>query len=196
MSPFIGNQDVPRFISRAAGMIASDASGQAWSAPPPAPTTDDPYDKTFLALTFVLTQPGVPLIYYGDEIGTPGTADPDNRRMMKWSGLSPREQGLLDRVKIVSKARGTHPGLMRGARRTLYTDGDGYVYARGGALDVAVVALNRGSTNRSVHVILPPELGVPDGTVLRDLLGGPSVTATAGALDVPLTIRGAQLFVR
>src|SRR5262249_43820778 len=58
MSPILGNQDVPRFLSRAAGMVAGDTTAQAWTAPPAAPTTDDPYDRTFLAFTFLLTQRG------------------------------------------------------------------------------------------------------------------------------------------
>src|SRR5205823_3468875 len=126
MSSILGNQDVPRFLSRAAGMVAADTTAQAWTAPPAAPTTDDPYDRMLLAFTFLLTQRGVPLLYYGDEIGMPGTGDPDNRRFMRFgTDLSTREQHLLDRVKIVAKARGTLPGLQRGARQTLLTDGDG-----------------------------------------------------------------------
>ncbi len=195
MSPFLGNHDVTRFLSRAAGQIASDTTTQAWSAPPTAPSTDEPYDRLFLAFTFLLTQKGVPLIYDGDEIGQPGTADPDNRRMMRFAGaLSAREQKLLDRVKIVAKARGTLPGLRRGARKSLYLDGDGYVFSRGASIDAVIVALNRGTTSRVVHVALDPSLGIADGTILKDLLGGPAVTVTAGAIDVPFTPRGASLY--
>lgn len=197
MSPFLGNHDVTRFLSRAAGMIGSNPQEQAWSSPPGEPTNDEPYDRAFLAFAFLLGQPGVPLIYYGDEVGTPGTADPDNRRFMKAEGaLSAREKKLLDRVRILGKARGSHLGLMRGARKTLHTDGDGYVFARGTGKDLAIVALNRGTTNRTVKVTVPAELGASDGTVLNDLLGGPSVTVTAGAIDVPFTAKGASLFVR
>jgi len=197
MSPFLGNHDVTRFLSRAAGMIGSNPQEQAWSSPPGEPTIDEPYDRAFLAFAFLLGQPGVPLIYYGDEVGTPGTADPDNRRFMKIeTSLSAREKKLLDRVRILGKARGSHAGLMRGAKKTLHTDGDGYVFARGTGADLALVAINRGTTARTVKVTVPTELGAADGTVLKDLLGGPSVTVTAGAIDVPFTAKGASLFVR
>lgn len=196
MSPFLGNHDVERFISRAAGDLMGNTMDQAWNNPPPQPDRDEPYDRLFLALTFILTQPGVPLIYYGDEIGMPGAADPDNRRLMRFGpDLSPREQRLLERVRVIAHARGTHPGLRRGARRTLHTDGDGYVYARGAGPDLAIVAINRGATTRSVRVNVPPELGA-EGQTLRDLLGGPSVTISGGAFDVPFTPRGAALYVR
>ena len=194
MSPFLGNHDVERFLSRAAGQLTG--GDQAWTNPPGDPTVDAPYDQLFLALTFVLTQPGMPLIYYGDEIGLPGAGDPDNRRMMRFgTALTAREQRLLDRVRVVAHARGTHPGLRRGARRTLLTDGDGYVYARGAGATLAVVTLNRGQTTRTVRVTVPGELA-SDGTVLRDLLGGPPVTISAGAIDVPFAPRGAALYVQ
>jgi len=197
MSPFLGNHDVTRFVSRAAGMISGNPQDQAWSAPPAEPTTDEPYERMFLAFAVLLAQPGVPLIYYGDEAGLPGTADPDNRRLMKAeSALTAREKKLLDRVRVLAAARGSHPGLKRGARRFMHSDGDGYVFARGTGMDVAIVAVNRGTTNRSVSVTVPGELSVPDGTVLKDLLGGPSVTVMSGAISVPFTARGASLFVR
>lgn len=196
MSPFLGNHDVERFLSVAAGQLRGNTLEQAWNDPPPAPDRDEPYERLFLAFTFLLTQPGVPLIYYGDEIGMPGAADPDNRRMMRWgSQLSPREQRLLERVRIVARARGTHPGLRRGARRTLHTDGDGYVYARGAESNLAIVAINRGSTFRTVRVNVPPELGA-EGHTFRDLLGGPSITVSGGGFDMPFTPRGAALYVR
>ena len=40
--------------------------------------------KLALAFAVLLTGPGVPLIYYGDEIGLAGGGDPNNRRMMPW----------------------------------------------------------------------------------------------------------------
>ncbi len=194
MSPFLGNHDVERFLSLAANQLTG--GDQPWTNPPAAPTTDAPYDQLFLAFTFLLTQPGVPLIYYGDEIGLPGAGDPDNRRMMRFGPtLSAREQNLLSRVQIVSHARGNHPGLRRGARRTLFTDGDGYVYARGADVDLAIVAINRGTTARTVHVTVPPELA-SDGTTLRDLLGGPSVTLAGGGFDMAFSARNAALYVR
>lgn len=202
MSPFLGNHDVTRFISRAAGHISGDPTNQAWLSPPAAPDADDPYDRMFLAFAFLMGQPGVPLIYNGDEVGTPGTADPDNRRFLKAeASLSAREKKLLDRVRLVAHARGTHPGLRRGKYTTLLPtptkdDGDGYVFARGEGKDAAIVAINRGTTNRTVSVPLPSGLGLADGTVLKDLLGGPSVTVSGGAIDVPFTAKGASLFVQ
>ena len=62
--------------------------------------------------------------------------------------------------------------------------------------DVAIVALNRGTTARPVRVSLPAELGLSDGTVLRDALGGSPVTVTGGAIEVPFRVRGSSIFIR
>ena len=197
MSIFLGNQDVERFMSDAAGQLVGNTRDLGYNSPPPPPNSDEPYERMALAFTFTLTQRGVPLIYYGDEIGMPGAADPDNRRMMRFGGdVNAREQRLLAHVRTVGHLRSTHLGLMRGARRTMLTDGDGYVYARGTGADCAIVALNRGLTSRTVSVPVPAELGVPDGTMLRDALGGASVTVMGGALQVPFGVRSSAIYVR
>lgn len=196
MSPFLGNHDVTRFLSRAAGQIGSNPQEQAWTGPPAAPTTDEPYDRAFLAFTFLLAQPGLPLVYYGDEVGTPGTADPDNRRFLKAEkDLSAREKKLLDRIRIVAKARGTYLGLRRGARRSIFTDGDGYVFVRGTGKDAVIVAMNRGTTTRTVKVSVPAELGLTDGQSWKDLLGGLPVKVNAGQIEVVFGPKSAALLV-
>ncbi|MGM0445957.1 MAG: glycoside hydrolase family 13 protein [Bacillota bacterium] len=44
-----------------------------------------------LAILFLLTFPGVPMIYYGDELGLKGGKDPDNRRCMPWDKIDNNE---------------------------------------------------------------------------------------------------------
>ena len=43
--------------------------------------------KVINAYTFLLTTPGLPVIYYGDELGMEGEGDPDCRRTFNWSQL-------------------------------------------------------------------------------------------------------------
>ncbi len=193
MSPFLGNHDVPRFITTASGMLVGDGKDQAWTAPPPAPSTDAPYAQLRLALAFLITQPGVPLVYYGDEYGQPGAGDPDNRRPMKWSGLTPSEQATLDLARKAGAARRALPPLQRGKRYTMWVDDDLYVYAR--TLDgaTAVVAVNRGGA-RPVAVPVRPEAPLPDGTVLHDRLGGPDVTVAGGKLPLDLPPATAAIY--
>src|SRR5439155_25179183 len=73
----IGNHDTTRFASEA----ANDAGGDPWREAPPQPTADDPYRRQLVALALMLTLPGVPVLYYGDEVGLAGASDPDSRRV-------------------------------------------------------------------------------------------------------------------
>jgi len=190
MSTFLGNHDVPRFLTTAAIMLWTDPLAQAWQMPPAEPTDEAGYFKLRNALTFVATQPGVPLIYYGDEYGMPGAADPDNRRMMKFSGHTGFEQATLDHAKRVFSARRELVALRRGSRSTLWIDDNLYVYARVAGNDVALVAINREWNPRTVDVPVPGTVPLADGTVLKDRLGGPSVTVAGGL--IPLTLPAHQ----
>ncbi len=113
MGTFMGNHDVARAISVAAGQNESKWGFNA------TPTEWYAYDRVMAAWTILLTQPGVPLIYYGDEYGMPGSNDPDNRRMMQFDGLNEQQQTLLGFVQSLGKIRKTHKALSRGTREIL-----------------------------------------------------------------------------
>ncbi|HPF42905.1 MAG TPA: glycoside hydrolase family 13 protein [Bacillota bacterium] len=52
-----------------------------------------PERKTrFLIMKLMLLMPGMPLIYYGDEISLAGGKDPDNRRAMDWNHMLTKEE--------------------------------------------------------------------------------------------------------
>ena len=60
------------------------------------------------------TIPGIPVIFYGDEIGMPGGNDPDCRRMMKFQNLTQKEQELKDEVSHLLKYRSILYGIIYG----------------------------------------------------------------------------------
>lgn len=196
MSPFFGNHDVPRFLSMAAGMVWGDSQKQAWEAPPGEPASELGYARLRLALTFVTTQPGVPLLYYGDEYGLPGAGDPDNRRVMKWSNYSAWESATLAHAKKLGAARADLEPLKRGRRQTLWVDKSLYVYARVAGSEVVVVALNREGQARTQEVPVPAGLPLSDGTVLTDRLGGPQRTVQGGKLALDLPAYGSALLAK
>jgi len=55
------------------------------------------------ALTFVMSYPAIPVIYYGTEIGMEGHEDPDNRRDMEWDKVENNQ--ILDYFKFLSNLR-------------------------------------------------------------------------------------------
>ncbi|MBI5510799.1 MAG: hypothetical protein HY903_18725 [Deltaproteobacteria bacterium] len=201
MANFLGNHDVARAASHAAGQIGdmygNGAKAQGWDNPPAAVTWAEPHLRLRLAWTFLLTIPGVPLIYYGDELGMEGAGDPDNRKRMRFDNeLHSEQQTTLAHVKKLTAARRAHPAFSTGKRRQLLLDGNGLVWAYGLATDTdqAVVVFNRsgGSVTRDIPV---SALGLASGTTLRDVVHGTSVTVNGGTLSVTLGNRDAAVLV-
>jgi glycosidase len=121
------------------------------------------------------TIPGIPLMYYGDEIGMAGAGDPDNRRMMTWSGLTGNQTTLRAHVSKLGEIRKNHEALRRGSRQTLSVTNDVLAYSMTSGADTVYVVVNRGDTQQSAS-------GLPSGS-LQELLTGQTVTGAS--LQVP-----------
>ncbi|MCB9594495.1 MAG: hypothetical protein H6719_17315 [Sandaracinaceae bacterium] len=182
MTTWVGNHDIPRSIHFASGEITScregSNPGNGWDWRPSQPTDAAPYERLGVAFAIMMTSPGIPLIYYGDEIGLAGGGDPDNRRMMPWSDseLNPHQIALRGRVRALARLRASNRAITRGRRRTLSADRDTWVYAMGGCGDSApdvTVAINRADTGRSVSI--------PAGSY-TDLLSGATVSGGSVSL--------------
>ncbi|MFO0561069.1 MAG: alpha-amylase family glycosyl hydrolase [Polyangiales bacterium] len=162
MSTWIGNHDIPRaihFASRQIGNCREGSSpGNGWSASSfTQPTDAAPYERLGVAFAVMLTNPGIPLIYYGDEIGLAGGGDPDNRRSMPWNdaSLNAHQRALRDRVAQLGRIRGENPVLGRGRRTNLSSDQDTWVYRMegcGAGFNAVTVAINRADSARSVNI--------------------------------------------
>lgn len=114
-----------------------------------------------LANLLLLTFPGAPSIYYGDEVGLPGGLDPDCRR-----GFPKKEdwdEDLLQMHKDLIALRHAHPALRVGEYKTLAAEGDCYVFSRILEKAMVVVAINSGS--QSVQVRLA-DMAVENGEIL------------------------------
>lgn len=115
MGNITGNQDRTRFISLAGGAVKFDEDQKLAGYTREIGVGEaNAYDKLLLLHAFNLLVPGIPCIYYGDEFGLPGAHDPDNRRMMKFSGLTPAEQQLKDRVTYLIQLRRNSMSLLYG----------------------------------------------------------------------------------
>ncbi len=192
MAPILGNHDVARFVSDMNG----DPLWQPYTRPAPTPESDKPYDLLKIAWTFLLTQTGAPVIYYGDEIGLPGAGDPDNRREMRFdSGLDARETILLAHVARLGQARACSRALRRGVRRTLFVNENLYVYARdAGDGFPAVVALSRASVPRALTITLPSDLQLDQQAAFGDLFGA-AVSAEGRSIELTLAPRGSAVLL-
>lgn len=105
-----------------------------------------------LATLLLMTYPGAPSIYYGDEIGLPGGQDPDCRRTIQWDKPETWDHDMLAFHKQLIAMRRAHPALRTGAYHRLYADEDVYAFAREGDGEKLLVAVNVAEKPRRVSV--------------------------------------------
>ena len=150
MGLMVGNHDVARFASVSAGQLGGDP----WASPPQ-PIDPRVYAKQRVALGAVLTLPGAPVLYYGDEVGLAGRTDPDCRRVMpSESSLLPAQIETRDLARRVGAARACSRALRRGKLVTIAADDERWVYAREEGDEIVVVALARNPA-RPAEITLP-----------------------------------------
>jgi glycosidase len=206
MSTFLGNHDIARFLSVASGqlgcgvwdIVSDQAAG--WKSPPAAPKEAEPYERLRLAFAWLYAAPGVPLIYYGDEVGMPGGGDPDNRRPMRFgAALSPHEQATLQALQQLGQARAAHPALRRGSwPEPLWKESDLLAFHRVLGDDRVLVLLHRGGTAKSGTLDVSA-VGFPEGAALVDAIAGApfggSGKVEGGKLSFSLPPRSARFLV-
>jgi hypothetical protein len=202
MTPFMGSHDTARFVTLA-DYRGQDAAhdraipGNAWNNTAVAPGDAEPYRRSRIAMAWLLGLPGAPLLYYGDEYGEWGGADPNNRHMWRPPGsLSADEAATLQRTRLLGAARRALPAMRRGTYSTLSVDDDTLIFGRrippAGA--AALVGLTRLGTAVTRTFDVHSSLGWQPGTALSDSLGGPGGTVSPGGqLTLTIPASGAVL---
>ncbi|WP_041495146.1 alpha-amylase family glycosyl hydrolase [Nonlabens marinus] len=130
MGNISGNQDRARFISYASGDVRfdEDAKLAGWTRETQM-SDSTAYDRLGMLQAFNMTIPGVPVIYYGDEYGSIGAGDPDNRKMMKFDNLTRRESQLRELVQELAQLRRNSMSLLYGTTQVI-TDANGMLVLR------------------------------------------------------------------
>ena len=146
MGNVTGNHDMARVISVLGEAFApgEDDKEAGWAREV---GVGDPsaYDRVAMLWAFQCALPGVPVIYYGDEIGMPGGGDPDSRRMMRFEGWSAEEQELHAHFARMLQLRREHPALRYGTTEVDATT-DGIHIRRDWFGDRVDVWINKGDT--------------------------------------------------
>ncbi|OAB78709.1 alpha-amylase family glycosyl hydrolase [Cochleicola gelatinilyticus] len=145
MGNITGNQDRARFISYASGDVRfdEDAKKAGWTREIKMSDTTA-YNKLAMLQAFNLTIPGVPCIYYGDEYGSIGGNDPDNRKMMQFDGLDENEEKLKTTVTQLIGKRRNSMALQYGSTKVMRADDAILIIQRHYFDDFVTVIFNKG----------------------------------------------------
>jgi glycosidase len=127
-----------------------------------------------LAALLQFSLPGMPTIYYGDEVGLTGNDDPDDRRTYPWADLGGQsDEELYSYYAALAATRRDQPVLRDGDLRLLLADDDAGVLALGRRTgdQAAVVVINRSDQAQAISI---PVAGfVPDNAVFVSQPGRP-----------------------
>ena len=174
MVPYVGSHDVPRLTSRADGGTGDAYNQWQEQGLPGQPGTDDAYQASLQAYGWLLTTPGAPLLYYGDEYGEYGGADPDNRHMYRDStNWNDRESGLFENISALGKLRFESIALKQGTYSSKYATPDMLIYDMSHSNQNMSIILNRGTQTTY------------NGFSDSDLVRFGEATITSGTISIP-----------
>lgn len=142
------------------------------------------------AVGLLVTSPGMPVVFAGDEVGLVGDDPVTTRQPMPWDS-SRWDRPTFEGYRRLLRLRRDHRALRRGGFRWVHVADDVLCFLRETADERLLVAVSRAAA---------PAIELPAGVLgstAADLLGGPDVTASDGVLTLPdvegPTVRAWQL---
>jgi cyclomaltodextrinase / maltogenic alpha-amylase / neopullulanase len=145
--------------------------------------------KLKLCVVFLLTYMGTPCIFYGDEIGLAGGADPDCRKCMEWEEEN-QDRELYDFYKLLIHLRKTYRVLREGRFRFLRAEQDQHIiYERIDANYHFTVWMN----NSGEEAVLTHPMEMNDW---KDALSQEPVPVEDGQMNVKLDEFGYRIIYR
>jgi len=169
MLGLIGSHDTPRYLS----WVGSDR------------------DSLRMAWLVLLSMPGAPCIYYGDEIGMVGEIDPGCRGAFPWDPAR-WDHGLMATARELIRLRHATPALRDVDVRPLAAEGMAVAVRRGSGDGAVVVAINAGDAPASLEIDAERALAALPVPGLEAVT---AVTTSDGRARLALPARTASLLV-
>lgn len=198
---FMDNHDVSRFLYGMNPTVVENLRmGDGRNCTSGIVDTRNPRDverfrpRLFAALTYLLTEDGIPCIYYGTEQDFRGGNDPSNRERLWDTGFNTTERradgsfttfGWLRRLIAL---RRTYPALRRGSMAFRWTtthtgsepDAGIMAFERVDGSNYALVVIHAKDGNAETSAGMPMTVTAPPGTELVDVLAERPRTVTVG----------------
>ena len=155
MGNITSSHDQLRFSSYADGQIAfsEDGISRAFNNPVKKTRNLSTYRKLANFHAFNAAQPGVPIIYYGEEIGMIGEQDPGNRRPMMFD-LDNNEKELFNHFKAINQARLNYASLAIGDQTIIKSSGSVFISLKSYFDERIILVINNGPNIRNETVEL------------------------------------------
>lgn len=139
----LSSHDVPRAIT-ALGGLSMAGHDRDWQRRHNILSVEQYYrgrQLFMLGMLFLFAWPGCPCLYYGDDAGLVGYADPFNRGTYPWGR---EDTGLRDCIRLIGALRLEHPALRSGEVIPLCFEGDMAAFLRVCPEETLAVCINRG----------------------------------------------------
>jgi glycosidase len=167
---FMDHQMIPRFTHEA--VVNNLHPGSRWK----------------LALTYLYTTPGVPIVYYGTEIALEGGKGDDNLKQMDFR----TDKELVDYISKLGEVRKQFHSLKKGGFEPLYNKNGMIVFKREFEGEVTVTAINNTSKSQSVSISSDKLAGDME---LRGLLSDDLVKEKGGKYELIIDRDEAEIYV-
>ena len=109
-------------------------------------------DLHLTAMTLLLTYPGVPSIFAGDEIGLEGTTGEDSRKTINWEDRSSWDMDFLREVKKLISIRRNSDGFINGGLRWVLVEDDCLAFLRESKKETILVFLSRSGVKAKIDI--------------------------------------------
>ena len=103
-------------------------------------------------MSMMLTYPGVPSIFAGDEIGLEGSWGEDARRTIDWEDQSGWDREFLAEVKKLISLRKSHDALINGGLRWVAAEDDYIAYLRESKKEAIFVFISRSAISTKIDL--------------------------------------------
>ena len=151
-------------------------------------------DLIRMAIMIQFTFPGVPCVYYGDEIGLQDEDGFGQRNCFPWD-QSKWDLDLLSFYQKLIALRKDNQILAKGSFQILYWDEDLVLYQRMLKGERVLLTANRGGTKEAFS-IQSPWFDSKEKTIFQGLAGTEQMILSNAELCIPVLKRGGEIWLR